>query len=80
VAYVAWWEAILDLGQVEWNSLAEQLVVLPILAALFLFFYLPMRLPFLLEEYLLNPAQGRRGRLLAELVLGTFAGLYPLVF
>ena len=80
MAYVAWWEAILDLGQVEWNSLAEQLVVLPILVALFLFFYLPMRLPFLLEEYLLNPAQGRRGRLLAELALGAFAGLYPLVF
>jgi hypothetical protein len=39
-----------------------------------------MRLPFLLEEYLLNPAQGRRGRLLAELALGAFAGLYPLVF
>ena len=78
VAYVAWWEAILDLGQMEWHSLAERLVVLPILAALFLFFYLPMRLPFLLDEYFLRPAQGRRGRLAAELALGAFVGLYPL--
>lgn len=77
VAYVAWWEAILDLGQMEWHSLAERLVVMPILAAMFLFFYLPMRLPFLLEEYHLNPAHGRPARILSELAVGAFLGLYP---
>ncbi|HRT05090.1 MAG TPA: hypothetical protein P5204_05275 [Kiritimatiellia bacterium] len=78
VAYVAWWEALLDPGPAEWNSLAERLVVTPIFAAVFLFFYLPMRLPFLLDEYLLRPVQGRRGRLLAEMAFGAFVGLYPL--
>ncbi|MGD9612862.1 MAG: hypothetical protein AB7V22_08150 [Kiritimatiellia bacterium] len=77
VAYTAWWGALLDLDALEWNSLAERLVVMPIFAAVFLFFYLPMRLPFLLEEYHLHPAHGRRGRLLAELALGAFVGLYP---
>ncbi len=77
VAYVAWWEVLLDVGSAEWNSLAERLVVTPIFAAIFLFFYLPMRLPFLLEEFQLHPAQGRRGRLLAEMAFGAFAGLYP---
>ena len=80
VAYVAWWEAILDLGQMEWHSLAERLALMPFFAALFLFFYLPMRLPFLLEEYYLHPKIGRRFRLLAELAFGAFAGLYPLHF
>lgn len=77
VAYVAWWEAILDLGQMEWNSLAERLVLMPVFAAIFLFFYLPMRLPFLLEEFYLHPKQGRRSRLLAELAFGAAVGLYP---
>ena len=77
VAYVAWWEALLDVGQMEWHSLAERLVVTPLFAAVFLFFYLPMRLPFLLDEYHLHPAQGRLGRLLAEGAVGLFAGLYP---
>lgn len=77
VAYVAWWGALLDLDELAWNSLAERLVVMPIFAAIFLFFYLPMRLPFLLDEYQLHPAKGRRGRLLAELALGAAVGLYP---
>ena len=77
VAYVAWWGALLNLDELEWNSLAERLVVTPIFVAVFLFFYLPMRLPFLLDEYHLRPVQGRRGRLLAEMAFGAFAGLYP---
>ena len=77
VAYTAWWSALLNLDELEWNSLAERLVVTPLFAAVFLFFYLPMRLPFLLEEYHLNPAHGRRGRLLAEGTLGALVGLYP---
>ena len=77
VAYVAWWEALLDMGEMEWNSLAERLVLMPVFAAIFLFFYLPMRMPFLLEEFYLHPKQGRRSRLLAELAFGAAVGLYP---
>ena len=77
VAYVAWWGALLNLDELEWHSLAERLVVMPILAAVFLFFYLPMRLPFLLEEYHLCPARGRKARILSELAVGAFLGLYP---
>ena len=77
VAYVAWWGAILDLDELAWNSLAERLVVMPVLGAIFLFFYLPMRLPFLLEEYHLCPARGRKARILFELAVGAWLGLYP---
>ena len=80
VAYVAWWEALLDVGQMEWHSLAERLVVTPILAAVFLFFYLPMRLPFLLDECYLRPAQGRKKRILSELAWGALLGFYPAFF
>jgi hypothetical protein len=51
-----------------------------VLVPLFLFFYLPMRLPFLLDEYHLRPARGRRGRLAAELGMGAVLGLYPVFF
>ena len=79
VAYVAWWGALLNLDELIWNSVAERLVVMPLLAATFLFFYLPMRLPFLLDEYHLRSVQGRTGRILAELAIGAFAGLYPVM-
>lgn len=77
VAYVAWWSAILNLDELEWNSLGERLALMPIFAAVFLFFYLPMRLPFWLEEYHLRPAHGRKKRILAELAMGALLGLYP---
>ena len=50
---------------------------MPVLGAIFLFFYLPMRLPFLLEEYHLCPARGRKARILFELAVGAWLGLYP---
>ena len=53
---------------------------MPVFAAIYLFFYLPIRLPFLLEEYHLRPARGRRTRIWTELVLGAVLGLYPAFF
>lgn len=80
VAYTAWWEAIVDVEALSGAGGWEKLALLPVLAALFLFFYLPMRLPFLLEEFYLRPAAERKGRLAQELGVGAVLGLYPLFF
>jgi hypothetical protein len=79
VAYTAWWGALLDLGGMEWNSLGERLALMPVFAGIFLFFYLPMRLPFLLEEFYLRQAAGRKARIWAELGIGAVLGLYPVL-
>jgi hypothetical protein len=78
VAYTAWWQGMFDLGDVATQSWAMKLTLLPFLGGLFVFLYLPMRLPFLLEEYYLQPAAGRKGRILAELAFGAILGLYPM--
>lgn len=80
VAYTAWWGALLDVGALEWNSWGERLGLAPVFAAIFLFFYLPMRLPFLLDECYLRPARGRQARIWTELALGAALGLYPAFF
>lgn len=77
VAYTAWWSAIIDLEEISGLGIWERAALLPILGALFAFVYLPMRVPFLLEEYYLHPAQGRTFRLFAELAFGVLLGLYP---
>ena len=79
VAYTAWWQAIVDLEAVGEGPLGPRLALMPVLVPLFLFFYLPMRLPFLLDEYHLRPARGRRGRLAAELAIGAVLGLWPAI-
>ena len=77
VAYTAWWGVLLDLGDVAAEGWGMKLVLVPLLSGLFLFFYLPLRLPFLLEEAYLQPAQGRKRRILVELAIGVAFGLYP---
>ncbi|HPC19471.1 MAG: hypothetical protein KBC66_03045 [Kiritimatiellae bacterium] len=77
VAYTAWWEAIMDLEALGAGTLGPRLALLPVLAVLFVFLYLPMRLPFLLEEFHLRPSAGRKWRLTAELGAGMVFGLYP---
>jgi hypothetical protein len=77
VAYTAWWQVIVDMEEVGGAPFSQRLAMVPVLGGLFLFFYLPMRLPFLLEEYLCNSARGRRVRLGMELAIGVFLGLYP---
>ncbi len=79
VAYTAWWQVIVDMEAIGEAPLGQRLALLPVLGALFLFFYLPMRLPFLLDEHHLQPARGRRFRLGAELAAGLVLGLYPVL-
>jgi hypothetical protein len=80
VAYTAWWGALLDLGDMASEGWKMKLVLVPLLGGVFLLFYLPMRVPFLLDEYYLQPAQGRKGRILMELAIGLALGLYPNFF
>lgn len=80
VAYTAWWSAIVDLEAISGSGTWEKAALLPVLVALFMFFYLPMRIPFLLDEYFLQPAQGRKARILSELAIGALLGLYPVFF
>lgn len=80
VAYTAWWEAIIDLDAISGASWGEKLIILPVLAGLFAFIYLALRLDVLLEESCLRPMRGRRIRLAAELAVGTLLGLYPALF
>ncbi len=77
VVYTAWWSALLNLGDLGDGPAAEKFVALPFIAALFAFLYLPMRLDWLLEEYHLHPAAGRKARLLTELAIATLLGLLP---
>ena len=79
VIYTAWWAVLLDLGEVAGESLGMKLALLPFLGGLFAFLYLPLRLPFLLDECYLRPARGRRGRILLELGLGLLLGFYPVL-
>ena len=80
VAYTVWWESLLDLGEIHTDTLVLKLVLFPFLCGFYLFLYLPLRLPFLLDEHHLRPAQGRRARILAELAIGTALGLVPAFF
>lgn len=80
VAYTAWWESLLDLNELgeAGVSLAMRFVLAPFLGLIYLLVYLPLRLPFLLEEYYLNGVEGRKRRILTELAIGLALGLYPL--
>lgn len=80
VAYTVWWGALLDLGELASEGWAMKAVLAPLLGGVFALFYLPMRLPFVLEECYRRPAQGRKGRVLAELAAGALLGFYPAFF
>ena len=77
MAYTVWWEALLDLGEVAGAGWGMKLALMPFLGGLFVFLYLPLRLSFLLEEYYLQPAAGRKSRIWIELAFGAVLGLYP---
>ena len=51
-----------------------------LLGGMFLFFYLPMRVPFVLDECFRQPSQGRRRRIWSELAIGAALGFYPAFF
>lgn len=76
-AYTAWWGVLIELDALVWTSWLEQVFLMPVFAGLFLFFYLPMRLVFLLDEHYLRSVRGRKARVGVELALGVFLGFYP---
>jgi len=78
VAYTVWWEALVDLEEIAALSAGIRLALLPFLGLLFLLVYLPLRLPFLMEEQYLQPVRGRKLRLGIELAIGLILGLYPI--
>ena len=80
VAYTAWWQGLFDLGEIATESLGMKLALAPLLGGLFAFLYLPMRVPFVLDECCLRPAQGRKARILFELAIGALLGFYPAFF
>ena len=80
VAYTVWWQAMFDLGDMATQSIGMKITLAIFLGGLFVFLYLPMRVPFLLDECYLRPAQGRRARILGELAIGALLGFYPAFF
>lgn len=77
VAYTAWWESLLDLSLIDTEGWKLKLLLMPFLGLFFLFLYLPLRMPFLLEEYHLRPKHGRVLRIVGDLALGAVLGLWP---
>lgn len=80
VTYTVWWQALFDLGDVATESVGMKIALAILLGGVFALFYLPMRVPFVLDECYRQPAQGRRGRLLRELAIGAALGFYPAFF
>ena len=80
VAYTAWWQGIFDLGDMASQTVGMKVALGILMGGLFVFLYLPMRLPFLLDECYLRPARGRKARILSELALGALLGFYPAFF
>lgn len=80
VAYTVWWQGLFDLGDLAVQSLGMKIALAILLGGMFLFFYLPMRVPFVLDECYRQPAQGRRRRIWGELAIGAALGFYPAFF
>ncbi|NCA82289.1 MAG: hypothetical protein EOM72_06035 [Opitutae bacterium] len=80
VAYTVWWQGFFDLGDLAAQSLGMKIALAILLGGVFALFYLPMRVPFVLEECYLRPAQGRKARILGELAIGALLGFYPAFF
>jgi len=71
---------VFDLGAIGEESFGMKIALGTLLGGVFLLFYLPMRLPFVLEELHLRPARGRRVRVAAEMAAGALLGFYPAFF
>ena len=80
VAYSVWWQVLFDLGDVASQTVGMKVALAILLGGVFALFYLPMRLPFVLEECYRQPSRGRKKRLWTELVLGALLGFYPSFF
>ena len=80
VAYTVWWQGLFDLGELSTESPGMKIALAILLGGVFALFYLPMRVPFVLEECYRRPAQGRRRRIWSELAIGALLGFYPAFF
>ena len=80
VAYSVWWQVLFDLGDLASQTVGMKVALAILLGGVFALFYLPMRLPFVLEECYRQPSRGRKKRLWTELVLGALLGFYPSFF
>ena len=80
VAYTVWWQGLFDLGDLATQSVGMKIALAILLGGMFLFFYLPMRVPFVLDECYRQPALGRRRRIWSELAIGAALGFYPAFF
>ena len=80
VAYTAWWQGIFDLSDMASQTAGMKVALAILMGGFFMFFYLPMRLPFLLDECYLRPERGRKARIWLELVMGALLGFYPSFF
>lgn len=80
VAYTVWWQGLFDLGDLAAQSAGMKIALALLLGGLFVFLYLPMRVPFLLDERYRRPAKGRRARIWTELAIGAALGFYPAFF
>ncbi len=80
VAYTVWWQGFFDLGDLATQSVGMKIALAILLGGVFALFYLPMRVPFVLDECYRQPAQGRRRRVWSELAIGAALGFYPAFF
>ena len=80
VAYTAWWQGVFDLSDMASQTMGMKVALAILMGAFFMFFYLPMRLPFVLDECYLRPERGRKARIGSELVMGALLGFYPAFF
>ena len=80
VAYSVWWQVLFDLGDLASQTVGMKVALAILLGGVFALFYLPMRLPFVLEECYRQPSRGRKKRVWTELVLGALLGFYPSFF
>lgn len=77
VAYSVWWQVFFDLGDLASQTAGMKVALAVLLGGTFALFYLPMRLPFVLEECYRQRARGRRWRVWTELAAGALLGFYP---
>ena len=80
VVYSVWWQGLFDLGDLGSETAGMKMALAILLGGTFALFYLPMRLPFVLEECYRQPSRGRKKRVWTELVLGALLGFYPSFF
>ena len=80
VAYSVWWQGLFDLGDLASETVGMKIALAVLLGGTFTLFYLPMRLPFVLEECYRQPARGRKRRVGVELAMGVLLGFYPAFF